>query len=1064
MRPLSDFFDEYRTGYHYPGKPGTGIAIDCSHLVTEILNKAGHSIEYASTGAMEASGNYDRIPLADAQPDDILVYIKHDGKNNHTGILVSYDPATGNGVFFGSQSKGPANANFGPDTKPWKAPTYVLRPKSSAPKAPAPTPALPPVKTTSLNWRYPARPQGGVNGAASAVYFFGLARALGGHYPLGGNGLCHPGVHFDLGSASAGRTKDVFAMADGEVIAYRIDKSPLATRYPNNLSVFDSSFVLIRHKLEMPPIPKPPAPVEAAAPTAETPVPLDPAAPQSPAPVQNTSAVESPSVAESSPDSTGTEIDKPLVAEPPVEEPPVEEPPPSITLYSLYMHLASWQTYEKDKTIPKPPYINTSYIVKAELTDSLRGMRLRNKPGGEEIAIIPKGCQLVLTGQLSTDKRYAKVASISPASAISGWTPGAEAWIFVSDLDANFSVGAKANDVSKLKPPPVKTLYVYKDKNKKNVIACLPAGAELTLGEQSDKDSDLYKIVGINSLQGYPELPKNGENIEGWVEFSKLAVKPYAPPAGVQLLAEKPYPIAAGQYLGQFGIYQNHNQYIPQQQIHIEMFASEDLKSFIDKCREKADKLDDRHKTIVKIPKGTLLAPQLYIMVMSNKNPPQSGVGTPIQTDLYFSMNSLDDLKSTDRITATIPANKKTKAAAKTLNWYRLNNIATTESGDVMDGWVSNESFEMVNPWSFPGFECIEDDAQPADLLAYQLSVANKIRGAEAEKHKDKIQKGASSALITTLLGALKKYKIRDLNVADTLSSKLFSEGLKKFWYAQQTASLAIKTQTQWKKDLSLYSNLGPLLKMDENSPNPVWDKEQERMRNLAFWEDVSGVTGGADGNLWFVNPIQLIDNFNAKKFRWARTVFGEAIAKVESRGSYIIYNRGASHNYEIIRDVNICAYTLARMQQEGINRNIFAAGKFQIIPDTLNEAIEKLKLNTNLLFDEEMQDYIFDEYLIKIKRPAIIRYLEGGGDVEDAMYAWAQEWASGGIRKGKKMSRRAKEANGKKVKDENGEVVFHEPPAAVEGVSYYGGDGINKAHILPNEMKEALEKAKASR
>jgi hypothetical protein len=112
------------------------------------------------------------------------------------------------------------------------------------------------------------------------------------------------------------------------------------------------------------------------------------------------------------------------------------------------------------------------------------------------------------------------------------------------------------------------------------------------------------------------------------------------------------------------------------------------------------------------------------------------------------------------------------------------------------------------------------------------------------------------------------------------------------------------------------------------------------------------------------------------------------------------------------------------------------AVGRYQLIPKTLNAAISSLGLDVNQNLDKEAQDKIFDEYLISVKRPKIIAYLEGEGSVEDAMYSAAKEWASIGVEKGKKISG-GKIANG--------------------GESYYEGDGLNKAHITPEKIKKAL-------
>lgn len=87
------------------------------------------------------------------------------------------------------------------------------------------------------------------------------------------------------------------------------------------------------------------------------------------------------------------------------------------------------------------------------------------------------------------------------------------------------------------------------------------------------------------------------------------------------------------------------------------------------------------------------------------------------------------------------------------------------------------------------------------------------------------------------------------------------------------------------------------------------------------------------------------------------------------------------------------------------------------------------------------IQDRIFEEYLIKVKRPAIIAYLEGNGSVEDTIYDWAKEFASAGVRKGNTISK--------------GRI------AQEEGLSYYSGDGLNHAHLSPNQMVTILRESK---
>ncbi|MEN0051770.1 MAG: hypothetical protein AAF806_32190, partial [Bacteroidota bacterium] len=191
-----------------------------------------------------------------------------------------------------------------------------------------------------------------------------------------------------------------------------------------------------------------------------------------------------------------------------------------------------------------------------------------------------------------------------------------------------------------------------------------------------------------------------------------------------------------------------------------------------------------------------------------------------------------------------------------------------------------------------------------------------------------------------------------------------------------------------------------------------------------------------------FVEHFKLI----CDPHKWANSEFGKLIGKYKSRNNYNICNKtyydekAGKRKSKSVTNLTIVEMTISEIQKKQKAREIFAAGRWQIIPDTLKEVIIGLKLNTNDFFNEEMQDRMFDEYLIKKKRPKIIGYLEGNETVEDAMYECAKEWASVGVEKGKKISKNR---------------------IAIGDDSYYKGDGLNKAHITANQIKQALMNSK---
>jgi hypothetical protein len=78
--------------------------------------------------------------------------------------------------------------------------------------------------------------------------------------------------------------------------------------------------------------------------------------------------------------------------------------------------------------------------------------------------------------------------------------------------------------------------------------------------------------------------------------------------------------------------------------------------------------------------------------------------------------------------------------------------------------------------------------------------------------------------------------------------------------------------------------------------------------------------------------------------------------------------------------------FTVGEIQEMQHRRNddperVFALGKYQIIPATMDKAINELRLDPNQPFTPELQDRIFTEYLLVDKRPKIRNFVEGNLD-----------------------------------------------------------------------------------
>lgn len=108
--------------------------------------------------------------------------------------------------------------------------------------------------------------------------------------------------------------------------------------------------------------------------------------------------------------------------------------------------------------------------------------------------------------------------------------------------------------------------------------------------------------------------------------------------------------------------------------------------------------------------------------------------------------------------------------------------------------------------------------------------------------------------------------------------------------------------------------------------------------------------------------------------------------------------------------------------------QKLLAVGHYQIVPETLDQAVRELALPASTPFTPEVQDTIFALYLAKEKQPAIHHWVRTGQDLYAASYAVAQEWA-----------------------------IFQAP----NGRGVYDGNGNNKARISAEKVIHALEKAR---
>jgi hypothetical protein len=236
--------------------------VDCSHLLNLMLKDAGYNIPYRSTAQLNIdSTHFESISLEAAQPGDIALWTSM----GHTGVVESFAEPRVKGMFFGSQtSTGPKSARFGAGSGYWPMPNKYLRPKNEyrnttsavTPLAPTPSPATLPGPTSSastINFQYPIRKADGSQFENAEELFKLLEAETSGHFLLGNHGFWHGGIHISEKSAPHCKLYEpVRCIADGEVVAYRLNNNYQQSVYANETLNYSTSFCLVKHRYESP--------------------------------------------------------------------------------------------------------------------------------------------------------------------------------------------------------------------------------------------------------------------------------------------------------------------------------------------------------------------------------------------------------------------------------------------------------------------------------------------------------------------------------------------------------------------------------------------------------------------------------------------------------------------------------------------------------------------------------------------------------------------------------------------------------------------------------------------
>ncbi|WP_162601020.1 glucosaminidase domain-containing protein [Paraburkholderia sp. C35] len=759
----------------------------------------------------------------------------------------------------------------------------------------APTTPTPPPQPQwhPLNWSFPFAPNSG-DSSDPQTWLRALAETDGGFYPLGLNGMYHGGIHFDAGTGGLLKQNDgVKVIADGEVVAYRLDSTYPELTYPTTpprYALYSTGFVLVRHRLVLPPAPKP-------------------------------AGLSAGPAGKSAPASTAASANGAQASQ--TYEPPADD---VLEFYSLYMHQLAWKGYQDAAQAGSGGTQSARAIRPLPFWKGDRHFKVGAKANGHQAR----------PPQLNTPFAFAHPsgglgATPSGGALLSGVVSG-------SVLESGNALSSSPDRVRYAVPPtspadasqdvdtPQAGVCIF-DRRSGSVIGLLPRGGELRIVGDTTRGwaqiATITKGTPVAAVAGRKPDPRAAT---GWINIEELDAVIDPKPLDTVVVLDMPYKVSAGDVVGYLGEYQNSSEasLLPPQHIrpllHVEVFTGAQINDFIGKSKERATQLAD-DKTLLVIEQGAnLVKPtdaqrntQLagLTLELAKGDPGKGGWawvqptrmavqsraqehghghgrahaarGTPVGNPLWVERKNAS--KVAGEIVQTWTAfplqianvEDKTIGFKQVFSRAQLDRIAESgnatddrgaqwwlvEAGDTngwtLQSWVCEKDHpgtKWESPWAWPGFDTVDTTAVPLiDMYRRNLFEAKQLLDGE-EKEFSSV---AATVNAGAFIGKLEKAAKNQGDGKGNVKPADLRRALMTPWLAGAISHLIFRYESEWGGDMSKWDALSRLM----GDGKMVWQTELERIRKLQWWDEVSTVKGfPASPDIWHIHPIGLVGNF----------------------------------------------------------------------------------------------------------------------------------------------------------------------------------------------------------
>lgn len=701
----------------------------------------------------------------------------------------------------------------------------TTRPTAQPASQSASTPAS--AASPSLNWQYPfPRPDLKPITTPQDVYK-SLAQMDDGYFPLGVNGFPHGGIHF---GAAASKSLDlsggVRCIADGDIVAYKVDDAypQLHFTQSGSWAMYSTGFVLMRHRLTMPPDPK----------------------------------------------GTGPQ--------------PEDE---SHYVFCLYMHLADWSTYLGDGKLDRPWWWQgvDAYRVgnKARQdtakqggslgaagafvwTEPKAGKKANQLTPGQHVGFLPEGSEITIGEKRG---KWGHITAIMAGGMISPteggifgeegkpvpWkhdddaTPKAPVtpdgdwgWLWLPDLQANMK-----------EPLPVNTVVVLPSDMPIRVKAGTLMGQ---LGEYHDyeRSSPLPPVAKRQLL--HMEVFAD----EGFTAFlAKCRERATKLPSeqrtilvinkGAKLISKLPQQDVTLRPAQEWAVTRNcpttgRWAYTWTRDIHP-----------VTKVRTEVDGPIWAERTDMKTSPASGKAWRNFPLQLA-------AADTTVGFTGAYPRAMLDSL----------PANcKATDTDGK--HWFYVQ--FGTDAGDTASGWVREQGHpgtEWRSPWAWPEFEIVDATGiNLADAFKHNIVISGTADYKEQKEFEPSFIAVKSSALLYRLQQIISKlpdqtnYTGKSDKKKDdkpTVTAAKMRNAMRKAWLSDELAHIILKYESEWSGNMARWEALTPLMRNAREN----WKCELQRIKKLQFWNEVKSVVGfPATPTVLHIHPVALVANFQSR-------------------------------------------------------------------------------------------------------------------------------------------------------------------------------------------------------